>query len=228
MEFLAWPGWAGVGAIATILSLATLVFAVARFIIQRRQMPLFRLSWEFIGTATADGKQYHLVEFRNVGRGTGDFVTFTMCGARAEATEGFLAPRMIASGQTFRLLVTSPDLSTAWVRWSYRTLDHATRVTFVWRSLIRTGPMAQQYKRELENWESRSYYDMMRDAARPRPVGPGGAPVGTVVYSNGAVEKIAKLLDLDRPGEIHSSVFAGSEEPAALNYVPHPSTIPTR
>lgn len=220
-EFLEWPGWAGVSAIAQILSLATLLIAVWRFVVQRRQMPLFSLAWDFIGTVDVRGTKYHLVEFRNVGRGAGEFFTFHLCGARAELTENFLAPSVLGSGESFKMLITSPDLGAAWARWSVRTPDHRSRFRFRWAPLIRSGVIADGWNHDFDAWESRSYYEMMRDAVRPRPVGPGGVPTGIV--TGNSPNRLSAILQRGESTETYFSVFAGTDSPPKLAYVPQPS-----
>lgn len=223
MEFLAWPGWAGVGAIAQLLSLATIIAGVWRFVVQRNQMPRFLLTWDFIATTEIDGDAYHIVEFRNVGRGTGEFHGLHFANARPHPLEGFLAPQALAANDSFRLLITSPDLKQAWVRTLIRTPDNRFRLRIGWRPLIATGTLREQFDTDLDEWAARSYYEIIRDRLKPRPVAPGYAPRATL---NGRRRLHTLSTILATPGRDDSwwMARAGTDDPPSLPFVPPPAT----
>lgn len=223
-EFLTWYGWSAISAIAQILSLATIAIAAWRFVVQRRQMPIFALTWDFIGTATRDGHQFHLVEFRNVGRGAGEFIAFYAAGARAHLADGFLTPKVLGSNESFRLLITAPDLEAAWVRHVYRTTDHRARFQVRWGPMLSEGSRADQYRADQDRWDERSYFEVWRDRVYPRAVGPGQALQGTIRarHSPSTMEAILTAGDLT---SINHSLLAGTDNPFKLPFVPGPTKI---
>lgn len=198
--FLTWAGWSGVSAIAQILALATLVVGFWRFVVQRRQIPLFHLTWDFIATQTRDGLAYHVVEFRNVGRGMGQLIGLTVVGARPFLTEGYFTPTTLGSGEAFRLLIEPADLSKAWVRWMVRTPDHRMRVHIKWCSLTRTGDLADVFDAASEAYASRNWIKRIRDRWWPdQAVRPGGTVYG-VVYAGKHSARLAIYLGVDDAG----------------------------
>ncbi|CAN7151840.1 hypothetical protein LJR044_002488 [Microbacterium foliorum] len=221
-KFLSWDGWAGVSAIAQIVALVTLIAGFARFIALRRQVPLFRFSWDFIGTHEVDGHEYHLVEFRNVGRGAGEFMDIHIIGADVLRIEGFIPPTVLGSGESFRALLTSRDLSQAWIRWIWRTQNHESRWFVRWAPAVRSGAMQEQWKLDVERWLWRSTYDIARHRFKPRYVGPGGAPAGMASGPNGGDRLASMMLGGDLEAIVTHILFRQGT-PQALPYVSPPA-----
>lgn len=171
-DFLTWPGWAGVSALAQLLALVTLLGAAWRFILQRRQMPLFSLDCEILGHRVVDdeGTRYHLVEFRNTGRGSAEIHMLEFVGALVRHEDGYLTPTVVMSGGTFRLLLTSPKIAEVWFRLTWRTPDSRRRATIAWWPLVRHGEL---YDRWVASSRRTQYLRRIRQALLPRPVAPG-------------------------------------------------------
>lgn len=220
-EFLTWEGWTAVSAIAQLLALAALIVGIWRFVEKQRQVPLFDLTWDFIGTATFGPHAFHTVEFRNVGRGSGEIFTLALAGARPQLDDHHRAPRALGSGEHFRLQVTSRDIGTAWIRLVYRTHADKRRVYVLWRPLAPAGAMATRFAQDVEAHDSRSYWDMIRDRYRPRPVIPGSVPEASVRYKERS-DALLKLMVGPGPdtGETFYPVHASASDLESLPYVP--------
>lgn len=169
-EFLSWPGWAGVSGIAQLVALVTLVGAAWRFILQRRQMPLFALDYGVLGSASRDGIEYHVVEFRNTGRGSAELHLLEFFGASVRFEQDFVAPRVLMPGGTFRLMLSSPVLKNVWFRLTWRTPDAKGRVTLAWWPLV-YGPVRDQWKADVR--DGKRFSRRVIRALRPRQVAPG-------------------------------------------------------
>lgn len=207
------------GSIACVLALATLVLAFAEVRRQRRQMPIFQLRWDFYATTSRATDRYHVVEFRNTGRGSGEFIALTLCGARAHLEEEFLAPHSLGSGQTFRLLITSPDLEKAWVRYIYRTEADERRFAVEWQPLYPLGAMSDEWDSQTTTRAERNWFVRLRDRIRPRrtKVAPGGIHFGVLPRRNHDA-RLAEFLRAE-PGDVFYSALVVGPAPT-LPYVP--------
>jgi hypothetical protein len=215
--FWTWNGWTAVGSIATVLALATLVFATAEFVVKRRQVAEFMLDWAPIATAAVAGGTFHVFEFHNFGRGAARLVSLTLCGARAHIDNTNRAPEVLGAGSTFTLLVTSPDLEQAWVRYVYSAQADRRRFVVEWHPLMRNGAMADELSRQ-ENaddarpWIRRAFY-----RRRVKPVAPGGVPFGVVIGRDGA-KTFVKMLQ-GPSGAVYREMIPRGTAPV-LAYVP--------
>ncbi|MBT2474234.1 hypothetical protein J7E68_06490 [Microbacterium sp. ISL-103] len=219
--FWTWSGWTAVGSIACVLALATLIFATKELLAQRRQVPLFRLDWEIFATRTTGADSFHVVEFRNFGRGPGRLIDLTLCGAWARLDDEHRAPAIVESGGRFRLLVSSPDLGNAWVRYVFQTQANRQRFEVRWEPLHSVGAMEDEFDRQTTEWSNRSWWRRFRDSRTPASVAPGGRPVG-IVQGLKATDQVKTLLHAP-PGSIFYSGKALSK-PATLKYVLPPTS----
>lgn len=169
-----WPGWSAIGAWASVLGLITLLVAGWRLVVQRRQAPLFYLTWSVLGSANVDGKSYHVVEFTNAGRGFGYLDILSFVNGYVRLADEYRAPRVVASGQRFRILLTAPKLEDVWIRLMTRTPDDFTLMRFRWESLLSEGAMHEQWVKEREAWDRRSLLQRWWDRSTPRAVEPHG------------------------------------------------------
>lgn len=217
--FWAWNGWTAVGSIACVLALVTLVFATKEVLAQRRQIPLFQLDWEIFATRTIGGDSFHVVEFRNFGRGPGNLIDLQLCGAWARLDDDHRTPAIVESGGKFRLLVSAPDLEQAWVRYIFRTQADRKRFDVRWEPLHGDGAMEDEYARQTTAWADRNWWRRWQDNRKPASVAPGGRPVGFVKGKN-AGEEVKILLQAPAGSTFYSG--KALSRPAPLAYVAPP------
>ncbi len=217
--FWTWNGWTAVGSIACVLALATLIFATKEVLAQRRQIPLFQLNWEIFATKTIGAETFHVVEFRNFGRGPGNLIDLQLCGAWARLDDEHRAPSIVEAGGRFRLLVSTPDLERAWVRYIFQTQADRQRFDVQWGPLHAEGAMDVEYERQTTEWGARSRWRRWQDRRKPASVAPGGQPVG-VVKGKSAPEEIKILLGAPAGSTFYSG--KALSRPASLAYVKPP------
>lgn len=216
-DFLSWAGWTGLSALAQIVALATLIGAGWRFILQRRQIPQFVPDCLVIGTAKINGLPYHVVEFRNVGRGPVELRMLEVFEGRIYFEETYYPPGIWGAGQSFRLLLTAPKLSEVWIRITHRTPDDRRAAKIAWYPLVR-GDLRTRWRDDVKQW---GWGARFRQHVAPKAIGPGGALRGVfhgrrrhdVTVYWGDYLKQAKIYSL---GTLHN--FA----PTDLSYVPAP------
>lgn len=215
-SWIAWAGWAFVGTVAQVLSLVTLVVGAWRFTRQRRQFPLVLFDWNVIGNITlASGETYHVVEFRNIGRGTAHIRMMHFTEARIELTSEYRAPRVLPSGERFLLLVTAHKLEDVWFRILMQTPNDTRRMVWAWKPLMRTGQLYEQSEREWDEWLDRPLLPKWRDYWKGVPVHPGGAPRGAI--GRGQSKKAAgRISDLPSTGGIWHTAMADSRKVADI------------
>lgn len=170
--FLSWPGWAGVSGIAQLAALLAVVGALWRFVRLRGQIPLFYAHIAVLGTAKlVDGKQFHIVEFHNTGRSSAEVHLVECFGGMTRLEDGYVAPQTLASGATFKLLVTAPRISEVWFRVTWRTPDVRRRVTVGWWP-ISGGENYKKWARAARKWR---FYRRAYRWFWPGAVGPDGS-----------------------------------------------------
>ncbi|MFJ2542739.1 hypothetical protein [Microbacterium sp. NPDC087589] len=219
-DFLKWYGWTAVGSIATVLALAALVFATVEFVVKRRQVPVFMLGWEAIATTTTPTGEFHLFEFHNFGRGPGRLVSLTLCGAWAKLDDEHRTPQILAPGGTFQLLVSSPDLEQAWVRYTYGT--QADRRTFHvrWEPLITQGAMADEFAAQQDKDAAQPWIRRIFHRYRVTSVAPGGVWYGVARGRNGG-DKAYQMIIGGPAGAVYRETVA-RQVPPSLPYVSPP------
>lgn len=209
--FAHWDGWQAVSGVAQLLSLLTLAFALVQLSRNRRQFPLAGIGIDVIGSVSVGEEQarYHVVEFRNAGRGIMNLIALEVFQGRLLLLDGYHARSHLGSGDSFRLLLTSPNVEDVWIRAAYRVEDHRHRVVVRWLPLARQGAIAEQWFSDRDG-ESRLRMAPRRlmDRFRPRPVMPGHAvDVAFNARRNGRARAFAALNPDEVETEMHSSAF---------------------
>lgn len=150
--FLEWPGWAGVSGIAQVLALLAVVGAIWRLLRARGQVPMFFLDVSVIGVATlSDGKRFHTLQFHNTGRSSAEVHIVECIGGKVRLEDGYVAPKTLAAGDMFQLLVTAPKLSDVWFRVTWRTPDVRRRVTVGWWP-VASGDIDTAWRKDAKSW----------------------------------------------------------------------------
>lgn len=213
---LTWEGWTFIGTVAQVLSLVTLVVGAWRFTRQRRQFPLVLLDWHVIGNTTlASGETYHVVEFRNIGRGTAHLRMMHFTEARVELTAEYRAPHVLPSGERFQLLVTAHKLEAVWFRTLLQTPNDTRRMVWTWFPLMRTGELWEQSEREWDQWQARPLLQKLRDYWNGVPVYPGSAPRGTIGRAQ-SKKAARRVIDLPSTGGLWHTAMADGREVADI------------
>lgn len=218
-----WPGWGAISAWASILALVTVFVAVWRFVRQRRQAPQFHLMWTILGTSRVNGDEYHLVEFVNAGRGFGYIDVLAVMNGHARLIEDHMAPRVLGSGQRFRLIITAPTVADVWLRTMTREPDDFVKMRFRWEPLVQGGNLWDQWVKEREAWGKRSPLQRWRDRYRPRPVAPHSQLAASVRAGKRA--NVSAVFGGERPA-IMSNASAGTIFPNDLPYIGPAPTAP--
>lgn len=218
--FAEWPGWTPVSAIAQVLSLVTLVAALARYISNRRQMPLVQLTCQVLGDTSRGNDRYHVVELTNAGRGAAHLRLLQFFEARIELEDSFRPPSVLASGASCHLLLTAPELSKVWYRSITGTTDDARRATVQWLPLIDDSDLGEQWDGAVSRYKDRSILQRLRDRRRPPVVAPGEAFKATFrVRGQDHAGQFTAVLG-NPPSSIQSVATTGLGHAADLPFVP--------
>ncbi|MFK4789889.1 hypothetical protein [Microbacterium sp. ZW T5_56] len=216
-----WVWWTPLGVVAQLVSLGALVFAIREVVRSRRQVPLVVLSYDLFGVMRRDGQAYHLLEITNSGRGPALFHYGGMVGARPVLFAEHRAPRVLGSGASFTLAVTSTQIQDAWLIVIYGDHEDRGTVNMRWEPLTPAGALGKRYNADIDEWDSRTRTQRFKDRHWPRPVGPGSAPWATFRSSKEAATFRRRLLQ-DQDLRYYPFTQVELAPPSDLPYVKHP------
>lgn len=223
-SWIGWEGWGFIGTVAQVVSLVTIAGAALQYVSQRRQMPAFLLDWRVLGTATISAATgsgtYHLVEFRNIGRGVGHLIELQLFNAQVFRTADYRARSVLGAGDSFSMLVTTPDVSAVWVRAAWRVENDQWRVSACWAPLVWSGPLYEQWLGERAAHGRRSLLERWWDRSDPRGVEPQGATSVRIAPHRLSDERIAQLFPAPAGITVSSSALADAI-PANLPFIPN-------
>jgi hypothetical protein len=204
-DAILWSGWTFVGTIAQILSLITLITAAVQFAAGRRRFSRVRLTWRVVGTRMVDGRDHlvpfarekhhvYVLEVHNVGRTALAILALDLVGAYAHITDENQTPSFLAVGESYRLLIETPDIGNAWIRSSAQSQDDRYRVTVFWGPIVGGGQLGKQAQIEASAWRKRSPRKRLVDRVRGVVVGPGGAPFSHYQDSRASSNRTRTIL----------------------------------
>lgn len=185
MNWWEWSGWAFVGNVAQVLSLAAILFAIYEFAERRRQVSAVEWRLDQFGDGTIGDDPVCWYDFSNTGRGSALLVSLSVVNARLKLSETYRPlPTVLPSSTRTLCIEKSSRAPSSWVLIVWRASDDRSFIHFEWMPLVSGSEMETDFRAK---WIPRRWYQKFHGPFRGRvvrPVGPNGA-IRTTVRSYG-------------------------------------------
>ncbi|MDF2667250.1 MAG: hypothetical protein K0R81_3100 [Microbacterium sp.] len=186
-EFLEWDGWNALGAIASVLALATFGVGLFQVVRRQRQIKPVVIGWDIVGTVKGPRRKdkLYVLEIRNSGAGVAFIRQLTLVHARGVTNVAHRPKKTLGRGESFTLLIRSDDLWKAWFRLEWREEQDRRLYRIRWYPLLWSthgGPgssLAEKQEAHRDRRRLGLWWTRVRTYWAPRPVDPEWSFSGT-------------------------------------------------